>query len=210
MTVLLLWVFSVAHAQVSDPWSLSPEGVLARFEHEPSVHQVQRWAAHHVRAEPGRVDAWLQETRRAAALPEVWVRYRHTLDRDRSFDAHAVDGLVDGPTEPMFTALESAGRAGEAQVTVQARWNLQGLATSSERLRMLAVAQDFAELRQEVQLEANALYFERRRLQVRMLLAPKADPLGRAHDSLALRQLGADLDALTGGRFSAALQGGAP
>jgi hypothetical protein len=53
--------------------------------------------------------------------------------------------------------------------------------------------------------EVTRLYFDRRRLQVDMLLNPKSDLMGQVKDELRLREITASLDAYTGGRLSAAL-----
>ena len=63
------------------------------------------------------------------------------------------------------------------------------------------------QLLEKVLGEVTRLYFERRRLQVDMLLNPKSDLLGQVKDELRLRELTANVDALTGGRFSAGLSG---
>jgi hypothetical protein len=76
---------------------------------------------------------------------------------------------------------------------------------STERIRVIDEAQDAVKLRETVLGEVTRLYFERRRHQVDMLLAPKPDLMGRVRDELHLRELTAALDALTGGRFGAAL-----
>ena len=65
-----------------------------------------------------------------------------------------------------------------------------------------------AKLREKVLGEVTRLYFERRRLQVDVLLNPKVDLAGQVKDELRLRELTANLDAYTGGRFSAAVAGG--
>ncbi len=43
------------------------------------------------------------------------------------------------------------------------------------------------------------LHFERRRARVALLLEPPADPVARVQAELEVEQLGAELDALTGG-----------
>jgi phosphoribosylaminoimidazole (AIR) synthetase len=77
---------------------------------------------------------------------------------------------------------------------------------SSERIRVINEAQDIAKLRDKVLSEVTRLYFERRRVQVEMLLSPKRDTMGQVKQQLRLMELTASIDALTGGAFSQALK----
>ena len=73
---------------------------------------------------------------------------------------------------------------------------------SSEQIRVINEAQDIAKLREKVLGEVTRLYFDRRRLQVEILLNPKSDVVGQVKDELRLREITANLDAYTGGQFS--------
>ena len=53
--------------------------------------------------------------------------------------------------------------------------------------------------------EVTRLYFDRRRLQVDMLLKASPDLKAQLENELRLQELTANLDAYTGGAFSAAL-----
>jgi hypothetical protein len=192
------------------PAPATPEAILARFAHEPGVRTVQRWAADHAEVSPAHVARTLRAGQRFAALPTVWVRYRVTADWDQDYTYVPEDGLADRRDEPVFHVADQAGTARETQLMVQARWDLGDLVLSPERLRLLDHATDQVALRDEVLAEVNRLYFERRRLQVTRLLAPKVDPVARLDDELRLRELTAHLDALTGARFSAALRSAEP
>lgn len=183
----------------------SPQQVLAEFAFEPSVQQVQAWASDYANTSPAAVERWLRQSKSFAALPTLWLRFRFTDDWDQDFQYYAADGLVDQDGEPLFAALDDAGRAQEAQYMVQARWDLDQLVMSSERIRIIGEAQDIAKLRDKVLTEVNRVYFERRRIQAEMLLAPKGDVLGQVKDELRIMELTANLDAMTGGRFTAAL-----
>jgi hypothetical protein len=76
---------------------------------------------------------------------------------------------------------------------------------SSERIRVINEAQDIVKLRDKVLDEVTRLYFDRRRLQVDLLLNPPSDMKKLIDDELRLQELTANIDALTGGQFSASL-----
>ncbi|MEZ4321093.1 MAG: helix-hairpin-helix domain-containing protein [Myxococcota bacterium] len=183
----------------------SPQQVLAEFSGEPSVQQVQAWANDYANMSPRTVEKWLKASKTFAALPTVWLRYRLTDDWDQDFQYYALDGLVDEEGEALFNVLDDAGRQQEAQYFIQARWDLEELVMSSNRIRILNEAQDIVKLRDKILTEVNRVYFERRRVQAEMLLAPKGDVLGQVKDELRVMELTANLDAMTGGRFTAAL-----
>ncbi|MCA9572395.1 MAG: helix-hairpin-helix domain-containing protein [Myxococcales bacterium] len=183
----------------------TPGAVLAHFSTEPTVQQAQAWASAYAEADPESVRRWMRSAKRFAALPTLWVRYRLTNDFDQDYQYFATDGVIDQDGEQLFNVLDDAGAAQEAQYMVQARWDLDKLVMSSERIRVLSETQDLVKLRDKTLTEVNRLYFERRRVQVEMLLAPKLDTLGQVKDELRVMELTANLDALTGGRFSAAL-----
>jgi len=183
----------------------SPQQVLAEFTGEPSVQQVQAWANDYANMSPRTVEKWLAASKSFAALPTVWLRYRRTDDWNQDFQYFALDGLIDQENEGLFNVLDGAGVKQESQYFIQARWDLADLVMSSERIRMINESQDIVRLRDKILTEVNRVYFERRRVQAEMLLAPKGDVLGQVKDELRVMELTANLDAMTGGRFSAAL-----
>jgi competence protein ComEA len=184
----------------------SADEVLAEFAGEPTIQDVQGWANEYARTSPHMVDAWLSQSRMFAALPQVDLEYRLRSGWDLGYQYYPTDGAVDDPADDVFDILEDAGEDQDAYYTVRASWNLDELVMSSERIRMINEVQDIVKLRDKVLSEVTSLYFERRRLQAEMLLSPKADVRGQVGDQLRLLEMTANLDALTGGRFSEALR----
>jgi hypothetical protein len=76
---------------------------------------------------------------------------------------------------------------------------------SSERIRVISETQDVVKLRDKILDEATRLYFDRRRLQVDILMNT-GDVKTQIKNELRLQELTAQLDAYTGGRFSKALK----
>ena len=177
--------------------------VLASFSHEPDVRAVQSWAADYARVQPSTVQKWLRASRGFAALPQVRVEYR--LSDDWQNDFRAFDPAGNPPTSNEVEAvnvLTDADRGQDQTILFRATWDLDQLVMSSEQIRVINEAQDVVKLREKVLGEVTRLYFERRRLQVDMLLAPKSDLMGQVRDELRLAELTAALDAYTGGQFS--------
>ncbi len=180
--------------------------VLTQFDGEPSVQQVHQWANTYAKTSPDLVQRWLAASKSFAALPQLTLEYRFRDGWDQDFLYRTSDGLEAlSPDEDVFPTLEDGGRDQDAWYLVRMRWDLQELVMSSERIRVISEAQDIAKLRDRVLSQATQLYFERRRLQVEMLLAPRGDIMGQVKDQLRLMELTANLDALTGGAYSSAL-----
>lgn len=182
----------------------SVEAVLKEFEKEPSIQQVHAWAADYAKANPNMVDRWLAASRSFAALPEVTLEYRLQDGWDQGFFYVADDGTpLSLPDQEPQAILDDAGQDQDRRYLVRAKWELDKLVMSSERIRVLQEAQDIAKLRDKVLGDVTELYFERRRLQVEMLLNPSNDVKRQVRDVLQLQELTAGIDALTGGAFSA-------
>ncbi len=188
------------------PPSSDVDLILARFQREPAIDEVQSWAASVARVDPRSVGRWLADARRFAALPEV--RLEYGFGDDWSSDYDSFDAFGNPPTTEEAATEQvrtSAGTGRSQDVGVKATWDLPSLLMSSERLRAIDQAIDAAKLRGTLLEEVTRLYFARRRLQVDMLLAPRLDAQGRVEDALKLEELTAQLDAFTGGRFREAL-----
>lgn len=186
------------------------EEVLGAFAHEPTVGIVQRWAAAYAQVRPETVHRWLAASRGFAALPQLRFEYRVADDYGNDFEYFTPVGPVSTSADD-GTPVQTDADVGQARTfVVRASWDLDKLVMSSEQIRVLNEAQDVVRLRERVLGEVTRLYFERRRLQVDVLLAPKRDLHGQMRDELRLAELAAALDAYTGGRFSEALVQRAP
>ncbi|MDP6933226.1 MAG: hypothetical protein QGG40_09940, partial [Myxococcota bacterium] len=139
--------------------------------------------------------------RKAYLMPSV------TLDWDKDLDL-AEDYIYVVDDDGVAVAeLSSTDVDNDDSYGVRLQWRLDKLIMSSERIRVINEAQDIAKLRDKVLDEVTRLYFDRRRLQVEMLLTPASDLQGRLRNELRLQELTANLDAYTGGAFSGALHG---
>lgn len=88
----------------------------------------------------------------------------------------------------------------------RAVWELDRLIFAEAELRVEQTAQRVRRERAQLLAQITSIYFQRRKLQVAALWAPAgADPAKAALSELAIAELGAQLDALTGGYFSATI-----
>jgi hypothetical protein len=178
----------------------SADEVLAEFQNEPDIRAVQAMSMSYTKTSPELVEAWLGASKMAYALPKVQLGYAKDLDLNQDFE-YALD--ADGALE---STLTDADTDNNDSYTVKLEWRLDKLVMSSERIRVINEAQDIVKLRDKVLDEVTRVYFDRRRLQVEMLLSPPGDVRAQIKDQLRLQELTANLDAYTGGGFSAAIK----
>lgn len=173
--------------------------VLAEFAAEPDVRAVQAMAMDYAKANPERVAGWLNTARTAFLLPRLDLKYQKNFDYSEDFRYEPDDA-----GELTRTPYSEDG-SNDDLYEVKLQWRLDKLVMSSELIRVINEAQDIVKLRDKVLDEVTRLYFDRRRLQVDLLLNPPADLKGQIESELRLLELTAGIDALTGGSFSAGL-----
>lgn len=193
--------------QVGQPRTFSTaDEVLAQFAHEPEVQRVLDEASAYAKVQPALIDRWLRSSRAFAALPTLRLAYQLDDDYSNQFRRYDEFGNPPTSTDGTFYDVQTDADVGQGRtIDIQATWELDKLVMSSEQIRVINESQDIAKLREKVLAEVTRIYFERRRLQVEGLLRPKTDLLAQVKDELRLRELTANLDAYTGGWFSASV-----
>lgn len=177
--------------------------VLGQFAHEPDVLKVQAMAMSYTKTNPGLVDGWMKASKAAYALPAVTLTYDKDSDDYTTWNYLDLNG--DGTVDSSENEFNTARAADDDGFGVRLAWRLDKLIMSSERIRVINEAQDIVKLRDKVLDEVTRVYFDRRRLQVDQLLSPAGGLREQIKNELRLQELTASIDALTGGRFSAAL-----
>jgi hypothetical protein len=179
------------------------EDVMNHFKHEPGVLAVQAMAMDYSKTNPELVQGWLAASKAAFALPAVTLSYDKDLDNYDTWNYLDLDG--DGEVSADEYQLNTSRADDDDSFGVRLAWRLDKIVMSSERIRVINEAQDIVKLRDKVLDEVTRLYFDRRRLQVEQLLSPPSDIKTQIKNELRLQELTASIDALTGGKFSAAL-----
>ncbi len=171
----------------------SVEEVLAQFANEPGVGKVQAMAMSYTKTNPELIEGWLKASKAAFGLPAVTLDYDKDLDDYNTWNYVDLDG--DGKVEAEEFQLYNSRADDDDSFGVRLAWRLDKIVMSSERIRVINESQE----------DVTRIYFDRRRLQVEQLLSPPADLRTKLKNELRLQELTANIDALTGGRFSAAL-----
>lgn len=180
----------------SDSLAKQARNILKRFRHEPTVRQVHQAAIRYAMVHPDRLRSLLARARHAGWLPEFRFRYNRNTDDDRST-------AFPTPTNPILTVRATDL---DHRFEWRATWNLDELIFNKNELSVYREIKRLVNLREDVQKEITKLYFERRRLQVDLILQPPRTLLTRVRRMLRLQEVTADLDTLTGGYFSRRLR----
>lgn len=175
--------------------------ILDRFKHEPSIRDVQAWAIRYAEVHPEKINAWRAAAARKALVPTL------SLDRDLSENQN-VDLDRGGTGDPDRFIIGPPEKSVDWSLGIS--WDLSELIWNGDQTSIDTRSKLMVELRDDILNEVNHLYFERRRLQAEMALAPKRDLPIQVEKELRLEELTAGLDALTGTAFSKALQNAAP
>lgn len=179
--------------------------LLARFDGEPNVNQVQRAALDYAALHPEIFDNMRSRTRSRGLLPQVTVRVTQDVDDvNRGVTSFT---LSDNNTSVAEKVSATETKYELLQLTGQARWELGDLVFSRAETAVVRENRYAAKERQKLLQLVTQLYFERRRAQLDLLLSPPAEAGARALAELKIAQLTAELDAVTGGRFSRMVTG---
>lgn len=142
-------------------------------------------------AEPERARSYVNRARHAAWLPELRVRAERRVGRSESLDIPATSSSLSSPL-----GLDTVD---DVRYEVRATWDLARLVFNSEELAAQTQALHMTEARRDIETTLSRLYFERRRLR----LVDASDTLAAQQRELRVAEIEAQLDALSGGAFSA-------
>ena len=196
MKRLSLFIAAVA-VMLSLPASADQvDKVLARFSGEPTVREVQNAAMDYASVQPHILQANFRNARLTKLLPRTRIRVDRQFDDDRDININAAGERTVG-----------IDTDDDTNYTIQADFKFDELLMSSDKIRVIRENARLVELRDDLLDEVTKLYFDRRRLQVRLLLSPAGSVEKRVQDQLRLQELTAQIDALTGGFLTAKIRG---
>jgi competence protein ComEA len=175
--------------------SAQVRAALKPYAGEPTIREVQDAAVAYARAHPDRIDGWRARAANRAFAPQ--------------FEAAVVKDW--DQTERVFEEVGQPDRFARYdydnwQLRLRARWDLDRAVFDEEEPKVNREAIRLQRYRDDVLDEVTRRYFERRRLQIELDLAPPTEMGDRVRKELRLQELTADIDALTGGEFSARLK----
>jgi competence ComEA-like helix-hairpin-helix protein len=166
--------------------------LLAEYDSEPGVREVQDAAIAYARSHPSIVDSWRTRVRTSDLLPQ----FRMKVDTDFDRDIRTRTNL-----DATEAVVETVDNDNSLQLEVQATWELNKIIFDRDELGVWRETIRMANLRDRVVDEVTRRFYERRRLQIDLKLSPSVELADRVRKELRIQELTADLDAMTGGWF---------
>lgn len=176
--------------------------LLARFDGEPSVNQVQRAALDYASMNPELLRSMQTRSKVAPLLPEIRLR----IETEDDLDSKSITRFEEGNAAQDISATKNV--ADDLKLYGEAKWKFGDVVFNSREFGVVREYRQTAKTRQKLLQTVTQVYFERRRAQVELLTAPPTEAAGRALAELKIAQLTGELDALTGGGFSRMVAGG--
>ena len=197
---ILEWIPEPIEAPNQAPFLPSPDRLeLARElqDLEPSIQEVQKAAIRYARLGNGKIDRWHWGSRMRALIPRLTFGRSFSLGNNVDIDRGSTndpDRFIFGPED--FDRKWDLGLA----------WELGDLLYSSAQTSIDSRAKLLVELRESILNQITRVYFERRRIQMQLILSPAANLDERLELFLQLQELTAQIDALTDGFLSNRLE----
>lgn len=195
---LLALLFVLTPSLASAQTAAQVQQILSSFNNEPTILEVQKEAARYARVNPGVYSTWASAASWAHLLPERVKGYIERLDREeRDVREFGVEDTANATINQLL--------ADDLWVRMRAevQWDFSKIIFNPDTLKVSKEISNVVELREEILTTVNKLYFARRELQVQLKLNPPDDVQRAIRQQLRIDGLTADLDALTGGWFSA-------
>jgi len=194
LTALLFPVLLASSAQAEVDPMIQAQRLLAKFDFEPSVVEVQRAAAKYARVNPEAYASWVSEAHLANLLPRrLYARLRSTSGDDK--DVRTTSSGTGSLSDLVSTD-------DELQLEVRAEWDLTRLVFNRDGIAATRQIERLVNQREDILTTVNKLFYARRQLQVEMEMTPPNTVDKALRQQLRIDGLTADLDALTGGWFS--------
>lgn len=169
-----------------------PRELLGNFVYEPAIGPVREAAIRYAEVHPDKIKNWRRQAALRALLPNV----NFGIDHGTSQNIH-----VDEGTFPNFQVLSTKDR--DSGLDVSVTWQLGDLIWSDDQTAIDTRSKLMVQLRDDIVNEVTRTYYERRRLQIALLMAPPKDDHTLLEKELRVQELTALIDGLTGGYFSA-------
>ncbi|MCB9637691.1 MAG: hypothetical protein H6728_17705 [Myxococcales bacterium] len=183
-------------AQVDPEMERKATALLKKFSKEPSIRQLHKAGLEYALVNQDRIGGLVSRARHSGWLPEFRVRYNRNTDDDRTTSFPTLNSPI----------LTTQATDDDHRLEFRATWRLDDLIFNRNEITVYRELRRLVELRTDILKEITKLYFERRRLQLDLMVRRPSNLLAYLRQRLRLQELSADLDALTGGNFSRLLR----
>ncbi len=187
--------FSAVQDSASSDSVKKSREILYAFADEPAIEEVQKAAIRYAEVHPEKIEDWRRAAQKKAWLPHMTLGYNKGRDFQNS--SYYTGGIYYG---------DDITRGKDYDWSVAFTWELGELLWNNDQTSIDTRSRLMVQLRDDVLNEVTRLYFERRRLQIEMLLSPQDERKDGIEKELRVQELTADIDALTDFYFSKRLR----
>ena len=185
----------------------TPQEIMAKFRHEPSIEDTQNAAVEYAGLHSDRLESLYIRAGAAKALPKV-LSYELTYrdqNRNRPQDVYTYKD-PDQEAWSDWKNTEYKEDTDYIQHKARAQWDLSGIVFNSDQLRVVSLMNSSVKNRDTILKAVTKTYYARRKAQIDLLLNPPTDISDILESELGIQEMTALLDAMTGGWFSANIQ----
>jgi len=178
----------------SDHSKVEAQHVFSEFGNEPTIEEIREAAMSYAEVQPEKIEGWRKAAAKKALLPDLRFEFNNNKTRQSSTYFYS--------TKDEKFKDDDITRDRNDAWSVSLTWQLGDLIWNDAQTSIDTRSKLMVELRDDILNEVTRLYFERRRMQIEMLLSPHEDIKEKIDKELRLQELTADIDALTGSYLS--------
>jgi photosystem II stability/assembly factor-like uncharacterized protein len=178
----------------SDHSKVEAQQVFSEFGNEPTIEEIREAAMSYAEVQPEKIEGWRKAAAKKALLPDLRFEFNNNKARQSSTYFYS--------TKDEKYKDNDITRDRNDAWSVSLTWELGDLIWNDVQTSIDTRSKLMVELRDDILNEVTRLYFERRRMQIEMLLSPHEDIKEKIDKELRLQELTADIDALTGSYLS--------
>jgi len=173
----------------TDIGEIDAQQVLSQFDHEPAISEIRNAAIEYAEVQPEKIQTWRKAAAKKALLPDV--RFEYQKNKSWQKGTYFYSNSSEKYTDDDVTLDR------DKDWSISLTWNLGELVWNDDQTSIDSRSKLMVELRDDIVNEVTRLYFERRKVQIEMLLLPDEDIKERLGRELRLQELTAGIDALT-------------
>lgn len=169
--------------------AIKVEDIFLRFADEPSIEEIRQATIIYAEVHPSKIKKWRKAAARKALLPDLRFAFDKNMDWQSSTYFYS--------TSSQKYMNDDITQGNDSGWSISATWKLGELIWNNDQTSIDSRARYAVQLRDDLLNEVTRLYFERRRLQVAMVISSSVDIRERIDNKIRLQELTAGIDALT-------------
>ena len=161
------------------------------FNNEPTFRELQQAAIKFCDVSAKKIQNWQRDSKLRALVPKVSVGLDNHRSTNQEIYTSATRDYVTAGPDDLYKAVD-----------VSVSWDVSGLIWSDSQTNIDVRSRLNTQLRNDILDDLRRAYYERKRLQIDLMMSPPKDPRSRIERELRLQELTQSIDDLTGNYLS--------